>query len=258
MTERPVPTIRRVLVTGAASGIGRGTAALLAARGHAIAGLDRDAGGVAEAMGELRATGAEAYAVVADVADPVAVRTAVDEAARLLGGLDGVVNAAGIGGYTGDVVATAPEDWNAVITVDLTGVFHVSRAALPHLREAGAGVIVNVSSQFGVVGCLASPAYCAAKAGVIGLTRAMALDHASEGIRVTCIAPGPVDTPLRDASLAQPEFDRIERERAALRLPLGRPAGVKEVAGAIAFLLSDDASYMTGASLALDGGWTAA
>jgi NAD(P)-dependent dehydrogenase (short-subunit alcohol dehydrogenase family) len=198
-------------------------------------------------------------AVIADVTDPAMVERAVREAASALGGLDGVVNSAGIGGYTGDVAETTPEAWRSVTSVDLDGVFHVCRAAIPHLREAGGGVVVNVSSQFGIVGCIASPAYVAAKAGVIGLTRAMAVDHAHEGIRVTCIAPGPVDTPLRSAGMQQDEYEVRERARTAgQRLPLGRPARVEEIAGAIAFLLSADATYMTGAVLSVDGGWTAA
>jgi 2-keto-3-deoxy-L-fuconate dehydrogenase len=245
------PAARRVVVTGAASGIGRATAALLVARGTTVAGLDRDPGVVA-AMDALGALG-----VVADVSDFAAVESALADAADAIGGIDGVVNSAGVGGYTGDVARTSLDDWRRVMAVNLDGTFHVCKAAIPHLRGSGGGVIVNVSSQFGVHGCIASPAYVATKAGVIGLTKAMAVDHAHEAIRVLCIAPGPVDTPLRFASLEQEEFDAIERARTANRMPLARPAQVEEIAGAIAFLLSRDASYMTGTVLNVDGGWTA-
>jgi NAD(P)-dependent dehydrogenase (short-subunit alcohol dehydrogenase family) len=251
MSDRPEPAARRVVVTGAASGIGRGTASLLVARGYTVAGLDRDPR-VVDAMGAIGATG-----VGADVTDFAQVERALGEAADAMGGLDGIVNSAGIGGYTGDVARTSLEAWRRVLAVNLDGTFHVCRAAIPHLRAARGGVIVNVSSEFGIVGCIASPAYVTAKAGIIGLTKAMAVDHAHEAIRVLCIAPGPVDTPLRDASLEQEEFDAIERKRAANRMPLARPAQVAEIAGAIVFLLSRDASYMTGTVLNVDGGWTA-
>ena len=204
---------RRVLVTGAASGIGRGTVELLLERGHDVVGLDRD-GTVVHVLRELGGTSA----VIADVTDAEMVRRAVGEAAHALGGLDGVVNAAGIGGYTGDVAETTPEAWRSVTSVDLDGVFHVCRAAIPHLREAGGGVVVNVSSQFGIVGCIASPAYVAAKAGVIGLTKAMAVDHARRG------HPGHVHRPRPGRHPAAQRGYAAGRVRAARARAHGRTA----------------------------------
>ena len=164
---------------------------------------------------------------------------------------------AGIGGYTGDVTATSLADWRAVLDVDLTGVFLVSRAVIPFLRQAGGGVIVNVSSQYGLVGGAGFPAYCAAKAGVIGLTRAMAVDHAPEGIRINCVCPGTIDTPLLAAGAAHTELAERERERVRGRVLRGRAGQPEEVAELIAFLLGDGARNMTGSIITTDGGWTA-
>jgi meso-butanediol dehydrogenase/(S,S)-butanediol dehydrogenase/diacetyl reductase len=249
---------KRVLVTGAASGIGAATCRVLAGEGGAIACMDREAGPLAEVVRVLRENGHVALVAEADVSSWTEVERALSGAARELGGLDAAVNVAGIGGYTGDAVATSPADWKAIIDVDLSGVFFVSRAAIPHLRKAGGGAIVNVSSQYGMVGGAGFPAYCAAKAGVIGLTRAMAVDHASEGIRVNCVCPGPIDTPMLASGAAQTDLGGRERERVRGRVLLGRPGQPEDVAALIAFLLSDQARNMTGGVIATDGGWTAA
>lgn len=248
---------KRVLVTGAASGIGAATCRRLAVEGCHIAGLDRQADPLVGLVREFREQGHVAVAAAADVRSWEDVERAVSAAAHELGRLDAAVNVAGIGGYTGDVVATSLADWRAVIDVDLTGVFLVSRAVIPFLRQAGGGSIVNVSSQYGLVGGAGSPAYCAAKAGVIGLTRAMAVDHAQEGIRINCICPGPIETPLLTAGAAQGELGSRERERIRGRILLGRPGAPEDVAALIAFLLSDDARNMTGSVVTTDGGWTA-
>lgn len=231
---------KRILVTGAASGIGAATAAFLAESGCRVAGLDRQAG--------------QAVTVVADVSSWDEVVRAVSEAAQAIGGFDGAVNAAGIGGYTGDVTDTSPSAWEKIIDVNLTGVFLVSRAVIPYLRKSGAGCIVNVSSQYGLVGGAGFPAYVAAKAGVIGLTKAMAVDHAPENIRVNCVCPGPINTPMLAASAAQTK----EPERTRGRVLLGHPGEPQDVASLVAFLLSDQAGNMTGSVVTTDGGWTAA
>ena len=247
---------RRVLVTGAASGIGRATSGWLADRGALIAGVDRDADELDRAM-RLWAT-PRSVAITADVSDEAQVCAAVERAVESLGGLDAVVNVAGIGGYTGDVGATTTADWSSVIGVNLTGVFLVCHCAVQHLRDGGGGSIVNVGSQYALVGCVGSPAYVAAKAGVVGLTRAMALDHAEDNIRVNCVCPGPVDTPMREAGSAPGVWHDLEMARTRGRLPLGRPGTPVEIAAVIGFLASEQAAYMTGAVIPVDGGWTAA
>jgi NAD(P)-dependent dehydrogenase (short-subunit alcohol dehydrogenase family) len=250
-------TRSRVLVTGGASGIGKATAELLGARGYAVGLLDRDGDRLAAVLAALSAAGVEAAGEVADVADSIAVDQAVSTIAEALGGLDGLVTAAGIGDYTGDVTETGIDAWQRVIAINLTGVFHSCRAAVVAMRQAQGGAIVNISSQFGLVGSLSSPAYCAAKAGVIGLTKAMALDHAHEAMRVNCVCPGPVDTPMLSESQTS-KYSEAEDQRTRGRMPLARNAQPGEIAATIAFLLSPDASYLTGAVITADGGWTAA
>ena len=167
--------------------------------------------------------------------------------------MDAVANVAGIGDFSGDITETTPDEWNRVLGVNLTGMYHVSRSAIPHLRAAGGGAIVNISSQFGLVGCLASPAYCASKAGVVGLTKAMAIDHAGENIRVNAISAGPVRTLAARSIAGFPTMESIVEERS----PLHRPIDADDVGAAGAYLLSDAAKNVTATTLYVDAAYHA-
>ncbi|MEV4603702.1 SDR family oxidoreductase [Amycolatopsis sp. NPDC049253] len=243
-------TAPSVVVTGAASGIGRAVTELCLARGAQVVGLDLGPDephpGYEDSF----------FAVRADVSDEASVSAAVEKVLAKLGGVDWLVNCAGIGGYTGDVTETSPAAWRRVLEVNLTGAYLVSRAVLPAMRGRPGAAIVHVSSQYGMAGGAGFPAYCAAKAGVIGLTRAMAVDHAPDGIRVNCVCPGPTDTPMLSRS-DRDETGGREAERVRERNLFGEPAPPQDVAEVIGFLLGSGAASMTGAVVPVDGGWTA-
>jgi len=234
---------RRAVVTGAGAGIGRAIAEYFAAEGARVAVLDIDPASASEV-----AQGIGGVAIVADVADPAALDVAFAEAAGELGGLDTVCNNAGIGAVTA-LHRVTDDDWARLIAVNLTGVFNGIRAAVPLLREAGGGAIVNVSSLSGLRPTRGEGPYSAAKAGVIALTSSAALEYGPE-IRVNCVSPGIIATPLTAGLLR----DDAVRERIERRIPLRRAGSADEVARAVGWLASDLASYVTGANLVVDGG----
>ncbi|MBV9842740.1 MAG: SDR family oxidoreductase [Sphingomonadaceae bacterium] len=255
MTE-PLGSMRRfagkaVAITGAASGIGAAAAARFAAEGARLALCDLNADRLNESSAALGLAEADLFVRAVDVSDGAAVEAFVADAAAALGGLDVLVNNAGIGCF-GHVDEITPEQWRRTLAVDLDAVFFGSRAALPYLRESQ-GCIVNTASISGAFGDPGLVAYNVAKAGVINLTRNMAVDHADDGIRVNCICPGGAATTMIKAH-TRDEPIMAEYERL---VPMGRLGTPEEMAAGIAFLASADASYITGHALTIDGGVTA-
>jgi len=230
------------IVTGGASGIGLATANLLASRGAKVACLDLNPSVPAPLLG-----------FKADVTDDASIRSAVAAAAEALGGIDIVVNNAGIGAQ-GSVEDNDDAEWSRVFDVNVQGMVRTSRAALPHLRRSSHAAIVNVSSIAATAGLPQRALYSATKGAVLSLTLAMATDHLGEGIRVTCVNPGTADTPWIGRLLAKAADPVAERAALEARQPTGRLVSADEVAAAIAYLASPLASATTGTSLAVDGG----
>ncbi|GGW97673.1 SDR family NAD(P)-dependent oxidoreductase [Streptomyces chartreusis] len=233
----------KALVTGGASGIGRATAELLAARGARVAVLDLDPSSVDKPLLAFRA----------DVTDDASVREAVAAAAAELGGLDVLINNAGIGAQ-GTVEDNDDAEWHRVYDVNVVGMVRMSRAALPHLRESSHATIVNTCSIAATAGLPQRALYSATKGAVYSLTLAMAADHVREGIRVNCVNPGTVDTPWVGRLLDSAADPAVERAALEARQPTGRLVSADEVAGAVAYLASPLSGATTGTSLAVDGG----
>jgi NAD(P)-dependent dehydrogenase (short-subunit alcohol dehydrogenase family) len=234
---------RRILVTGAASGLGAAIAALFAGEGARLALLDRDETGAARIAEKL-----SAFSVGADVTDFVAVGNAVEQAAAAIGGIDGVVNAAGILQHV-SFAATEPAVWQKTIAVNLTGPWNVSRAALAHLRKASSATVVNLASGLGLRPAPNYSAYAASKGGLIALTKALAVELAP-AIRVNAICPGAVETPMTAALLRDPG----DRAQAEGNYPLGRLGDPLEIAQAALFLSGPESVFITGIAMPVDGG----
>ncbi|MEQ8514470.1 MAG: SDR family NAD(P)-dependent oxidoreductase, partial [Chromatocurvus sp.] len=239
--------------TGAASGIGEAVARRFFAEGACIGLMDRDAERLAVLEQSLGANDERVMSRVLDVGDEAAVAASVDAFAGPHGPLDIAVNCAGILGPSGPLHETDTGEYRALMATNLDGMFHCLKHQLRHMHGRGQGSIVNIASAAGIVGFPGAAAYTAAKHGVAGLTRTCAIDYAEQGIRVNAIAPGGIDTPLiRATTCATPEGKQmIESMHPVKRL--GTP---DEIANAAAFLASEEASFITGSVLAVDGGWT--
>ena len=241
------------IITGAASGIGLAAARRFVAEGAKVVVADvQDA---SREVGEMTKQGGEALFVQADVSSEPQVDRLIERTVAAYGRLDVLVNCAGVE-LSKKITDTSEAEWDRLMSVNLKGVFLCSRAAIPVMQRNG-GVIVNVASELGLVGGSEIAAYCASKGGVVQLTKAMAIDHAGDGIRVNCVCPGPVSTPLLEAIIrasSDPEEERRHIAEKTLLKRLGRP---EEIANVILFLASEESSYLTGSVVAADGGWTA-
>lgn len=243
---------RRILITGAASGIGFATAGLFLKEGARLALLDLRSEALAEAVRSL--AGGEACAsLAADVSDPASVAQAVDGLAENIGGLDGVVNSAGID-LLCDFAAMSPAQWSKVIAVNLTGPVNVCQAALPWLKRAGGGSIVNIASGAALLPLRERTAYCASKAGLVMFGKALAMDLADDNIRVNSICPGAIDTPMLELSYADAQDADAALADIAQRYVLKRIGKPIEIARAALYLMEADSGFVTGTAMAVDGG----
>ncbi|MBN1136388.1 MAG: SDR family oxidoreductase [Anaerolineae bacterium] len=247
---------KTALITGGASGIGRAAALLFAREGAAVAVADLDKAGGQAVVDQIRAEGGRALFVRCDVTQAADCRRAVEQTVAALGGLDVLFNNAGII-CRATVVDAGEADWDRVMAVNVKSVFLMSKYAVPVMVAAGGGAIVNTASGWGLVGGHKAAAYCASKGAVVLLTKAMALDHGPQGIRVNCICPGDTDTAMLRHEAAQlgESLDLFLADSA--RRPLGRLGRPEEIAQAALYLASDAASFVTGATLVVDGGGTA-
>ncbi|MGO9006187.1 MAG: SDR family NAD(P)-dependent oxidoreductase [Beijerinckiaceae bacterium] len=246
---------KSAVVTGAASGIGKATAERLAREGADVVIADLNFEGAKEVAAAItREHGVSAYPLAFDAGDPVRCRQLVEQAAHVLGKLDVVVNNAGIMDWA-RAEDYPDERWERMLRINLSSVFHVSKHALPHLLRTR-GNIVNMSSAAGLNGVPYAAGYCAAKAGIIGLTRSLAVELADRGVRVNAICPGAVDTPLNTVTTPIPDW--IEPIKLMGLAPkTGKVSAPAEIAAAVAYLASEDACNVTGTTLSVDGGQTA-
>ena len=239
-------------VTGAGSGIGRGTAKLLAANGYAVALADVNEKGGKETEEAIRGTGGEAIFVTCNVADDESVRQAVAQTVSTYGRLDAAFNAAGIDGDAGVMTGDCSlSNWDRVIGVNLTGVWYCMRHQISEMLKNGGGAIVNCASTAGIRGAAYCGVYSASKHGVVGLTKTAALEYASKGIRINAVCPGMIDTAMTNSPAMKPVIDEL-----VAASPLKRIGQPEEIGGAVLWLMSDFASYVHGQAIPVDGALT--
>jgi len=241
----------RVLVTGAGSGIGRATAIRLAQEGSHVVAADVRTDRVEETAALIREPGGEAHAITADVSRQDDVDRMVSQTVSCLGGLDVLVNNAGVSSAA-FLEAVTDDEIERVLSVNLVGVIRVTRAAVPYLKKSGRGRIINISSVEGIRGSGLLPVYSSSKAGVIGITRANAVELAQFGVTVNALCPGPIQTEML-APLSSDEYFRVKMIKG---IPMHRLGVPEDVAGAVAFFASDESSFITGNVLVIDGGMT--
>jgi NAD(P)-dependent dehydrogenase (short-subunit alcohol dehydrogenase family) len=251
--ERGILAGKVALITGGASGIGRATALLFARQGAAVSVVDLDEAGGQAIAHKIVGEGGQAIFVRCDVSQAAECQRAVQQTVDRLGGLDILFNNAGII-RRASVLETSEEEWDRVMAVNVRSVFLLSKYAIPVMARAGGGVIINTASGWGLVGGRKAAAYCASKGAVVLLTKAMALDHGEQNIRVNCICPGDTDTSmLRDEAQQLGESDERFLAEAAQR-PLQRIGQPEDIAQAALYLASDASSFVTGTALVVDGG----
>lgn len=244
---------KTALVTGGGAGIGEAVAKTFAKAGAAVVMTGRRKEQLERVLRDIQSAGGRALAVPGDVTEDSHARTAVGQAVREFGSLDILVNNAGLGAFGKALHETDDATWNQLMAVNLTGVFRMTRAAIPAMLKAGGGAIVNISSIAGQVGIPMLAAYGATKGGLDALTRCLAIDHAAQGIRCNAVSPGLVDTPMAASLMSDP----ARKAQVLSAYPLGRAGTPEEVAKLVLYLASDDAGWITGMIYTIDGGMTA-
>src|ERR1700739_875701 len=247
---------RVALITGGTSGIGESTALLFAAEGAKVAITGRNDARGSAVVKRIPQNGGHATFIHADVSVASACQRAVDETLRQFGAIDVLFNNAGVF-YPQTAVECSEREWDEQIDVNLKGTFLMAKFALPGMIARKRGIIVNNASGWGIVGGDRAVAYCASKGGVVLMTKAMAIDHGAQGIRVNCVCPGDVETPMLPADAQMRGLKWGEYIAGCATRPLGRGGAVEEIGKAVLFLASDDSSFMTGAALVVDGGGSA-